>query len=423
MGLFSLKSDKAKFKKLKEEGCVVTLSLEVPPNEVEEHTQNALVRLQQRARLPGFRVGKAPLDVVKQHFSGHAREEALDAAIRKHVPAAISELKLRVVDAPSVEDVKWKEGEALSLQVRVEVAPTPTAKDYVKIPVVRKHEAADEAALTKRREELREAHARLEAAKEESVGTAHFAVIDFAASRDGKTLPNAKGTSELVDMSAEQSVEGLTSGLLGMKRGESKPLKVKLGGKETDLSVTVKEIKVKILPAVDAEFAKDLGFETVEEVRSKLKEVLDREAKSEADVDVARQIEESLVKANKFPLPPSMVERQLEGMMERMSRQFSGAGKIPEKVLADLRAKLQPKAEDEVRLAFVMSAIAEKEKIEVAEAEIQAELEAGLKEAEDEAKKDEMRKVFDKRKDQIAHMIRERKTLAFLKEKAAYKDS
>jgi len=423
MGLFSLKSDKAKFKKLKEEGCVVTLSLEVPLTEVEEHTQNALVRLQQRARLPGFRVGKAPLDVVKQHFSGHAREEALDAAIRKHVPAAIAELKLHVVETPSVEDVKWKDGEPLCLQVRVEVAPTPTAKDYVKIPVVRKPAAADETALAKRVEELREAHARLEAAKEEAVGATHFVVIDFAASRDGKALPNAKGSSELVDMSAEQSVEGLTAGLLGMKRGEAKTLKVKLGGKETDLQVSVKEIKVKILPPVDAEFAKDLGFETVEEVKAKLKEVLDREAKSEADIDVARQIEESLVKANKFPLPPSMVERQLEGMMERMSRQFSGAGKIPEKVLADLRAKLQPKAEDEVRLAFVMSAIAEKEKIEVAEAEIQAELEAGLKDAEDEAKKTEMRAVFEKRKDQISHMIRERKTLSFLKEKASYKDS
>ena len=118
-----------------------------------------------------------------------------------------------------------------------------------------------------------------------------------------------------------------------------------------------------------------------------------------------------------------MVERQLEGMMERMSRQFAGAGKIPEKVLADLRAKLQPKAEDEVRLAFVMSAIAEKEKIEVSDAEIQGELEAGLKDAEDEAKKKEMRAVFEKRKDQIAHMLRERKTLAFLKNKASYKDA
>lgn len=424
MGLFtSTKSDKAKFKKLKEEGCVVTLSVEIPPEEVTNQTQTSLVRLQNRARIPGFRAGKAPLDVVKQHFTGHAKEEALDALIRKHVPLALEELKLRVVETPSVEDVKWKDGEPLTLQVRVEIAPTATAKDYTKIAVSRKPAVADAKALDKRLEDLRESHARLEASKEEKVGAKHFAVIDYAASRDGKPLPNAKGAGELVDMSAQQSVEGLTEGLLGMKRGESKDITVKLGGKDAKLAVTVTEIKEKILPAVDAEFAKDLGFETLDELKSKLKEVLDRETKNESEADAARQIEESLVKSNQFPLPPSLVERQLEGMMERMGRQLAGQGQISEKVLADLKDKMKPRAEDEVRLAFVLSAIAEKEKIDASEADLNAELEAGLKDADSEERKKDLREMFTKRKDQISHMIRERKTMAFLKDKAAYKDA
>ena len=424
MGLFtSTKSDKAKTKKLKEEGCVVTLAVEIPPQEVTDQTQTSLVRLQNRARIPGFRAGKAPLDIVKQRFTGHAREEALDALIRKHVPVAIEELKLRVVETPSVEDVKWKDGEPLVLQIRVEVAPTPTAKDYTKIAVTRKPALADEKALEKRLQDLRESHARLEAAKEEVVGPMHFAVIDYAATRGGKALPNAKGSSELVDMSAEQSVEGLTAGLLGMKRGESKTIVVKLGGKDADIAVEVTEIKAKILPPVDADFAKDIGFETLDELKAKLKEVLDRETKNESEADAVRQIEEALVKSNPFPLPPSLVERQLEGMMERMQRQLAGAGQVSEKVLADLRDKLKPKAEDEVRLAFVISAIAEKENISVVEEDLASELEAGLKDAETEAKKKDLREVFTKRKDQISHMIRERKTMSFLKEKAAYKDA
>ncbi|MDE2142977.1 MAG: trigger factor [Elusimicrobia bacterium] len=424
MGLFtSTKSDKAKFKKVKEEGCVLTLSVEIPEDEVANQTQTALVRLQNRARIPGFRAGKAPLDIVKQHFTGHAKEEALDSLIRKHVPSVLEELKLRVVETPSVEDVKWKDGEPLVLQVRVEVAPTPTAKDYVKIPVARKPAAADAKALDKRIEDLRESHARLEASKDEAVGDKHFVVIDYAASQNGKPMSNAKGSGELVDMSSEQSVEGLTAGLKGLKRGESKVLKVKLGGKDAELSVTVTEIKTKILPAVDAEFAKDLGFETLDELKTKLKEVLDREVSQESEADATRQIEEALVKANKFPLPPSMVSRQLEGMMERMKRQLQGAGELPANVMADLTAKMQPKAEDEVRLAFVLSAIAEKEKIEASESELAAELEEGLKDADTEEKKKDLREVYAKRKDQIAHMIRERKTMKFLKEKAAYKDA
>ena len=424
MGIFSaLKSDKAKFKKVKEEGCVLTLSVEVPSEEMESQAQTALVRLQQAARIPGFRPGKAPLDMVKQHFAGRAREEALDTIIRKHVPAAIEDLKLRVVETPTIEDVKWKDGEPVQLTVRVETAPVATAKDYVKIPVARKPRAADAAALDKRVEELREAHARLEIAPEETVGAKHIVVIDFSATSGGKPLAGAKGTAELVDMAAEQSVEGLSEGLKGMKRGETKVLKVKLGGKDADLSVEVKEIKAKILPAVDAELAKDIGFESVDELKGKLKEVLDRETASHSEADAVRQIEEALVKANPFPLQPSMVERQLEGMLDRLRRQLMGPSQLSDKALGDLKSKLQPKAEEEVRLAFVMNAIAEKEKIEVTDAELAAELEAGLKDAENEAKKKELREVFDKRKDQISHMIRERKTLAFLKDKAVYKDA
>ncbi len=425
MGIFSaLRSDKPKFKKLKEEGCVVTLSIEVAPQEATDQSQTALVRLQSLARIPGFRAGKAPIGIVKQHFSGRAREEAVDALIRKHVPAALAELKLRVVESPMVEEVKWKDAEPLLLTVRAEIAPTPVAKDYIKIPVTRKPQTADEAALAKRIDELRDAQARLDVCADETVGEKNFVVIDYSASQNGKALANAKGTSELVDMSSEQSVPGLAEGLKGMKRGESKLIKVKLGGKETDLHVVVTEIKTKILPAIDGEFAKDMGMESLDELKSKLKEVLDREANSASESDVVRQIEEALVKANVFPLPPSMVERQLEGMMDRMRRQLMGATQLSEKVLADLRQKLQPKAEDEVRLAFVISAIAEKEKIEVSEEELASELEAGLKEAEhEEKKKKELREIFAKRKESIAHMIRERKTLNFLKGKAVYKDA
>jgi trigger factor len=422
MGLFTSTKAEPKFKKIKEEGCVVTLSVEIPAQEVTDATQTALVRVQSRAHVPGFRPGKAPLAVVQQHFTGRAREEAVDTLMRKHIPEALEQLKLRVVETPAVEDMKWKDGEPLELTVRVEIAPTATAKDYAKIPVARKPQAADAAALDKRIEDLRESHARLEASKDEAVRDKHFAVIDYSASRDGKPLPNAKGAGELVDLSAEQSVEGLTEGLKGLKRGESKTIKVKLGGKDADLTVTLTEIKSKILPAVDAEFAKDLGFETLEELKTKLKEVLDRETKDESERDAIRQIEEALVKANKFPLPPSLVERQLEGMMERMSRQLQGQN-LPDNVLKDLREKMQPRAEDEVRLAFILNAIAEKEKLDATEAEVAAELEGGLKDAKTEEKKKELRELFEKRKDQIEHVIRERKVMNFLKEKAVYKDA
>jgi trigger factor len=425
MGLFSAmtKSDKVKSKKLKEEGCLVTLSVEVPATEVDDATQTSMMRLQQRAKVPGFRPGKAPLDIIKKHFAGHAREDAMDQLIRKHVPAAVEEHKLRLVESPTVEDVKWKQGEPMVLTVRLEVAPVPTAKDYLKIPVERKKYPGTDEAVNKRLDEIRDAHARLEKSPDEAVAKNHFAVLDYAAARDGKPLPGAKGTGELVDMSAEQSVEGLSEGLLGMKRGETKVIKVKLGGKDAELTATLQEIKVKTLPPVDAEFAKDLGFESVEQLRAKLKDVLDKEGANRAESEEVQQIEKALVKANSFPLPPSMVERQLEGMLERLKARVFGGANLNDKALADLKAKMLPQAEDEVRLAFVLNAIAEKEKIEATEAELKAELDKGLAEESDPAKKAEMQKAFETRKDSIAHVLRERKVVAFLREKAAYKDA
>lgn len=424
MGIFSaLKSDKPKFKKTKEEGCVVTFSVEIAPQEVEDRTQTALMRLQQLARIPGFRAGKAPIDIVKQHFSGRAREDAVDALMRKHIPTAIEELKLRVSEPPTVEDVKWKVGDPLVFSVSVEVSPTPVAKDYMKIPVLRKPTTADDAALSKRLEELRDAQARLDVSTQDAVGDTSFVVIDYAGFRDGKPLAGAKGSSELIDMSSDQSVEGLGAGLKGMKRGEHKTIQVKLGGVATDLQVSVTEIKTKVLPSLDAEFAKDLGVGSLDELKTKLKEVLDRETRSASEADVVRQIEESLVKANVFALPPSMVKRQLESMLERMRRQMRGSNQLPEKVLNDLQSKLHPKAEEAVRLAFVISAIAEKEKIAVSDEELARELEAVLKDAPNEAKKKELSEIFEQRKDQLAQMIRERKTLKFLKDNAVYKDA
>jgi len=103
MGLFST-ADKLKFKKVKEENCVVTFSVEVPSQELDDQSQTVLMRIQQKAKIPGFRPGKAPLAVVKQQFAGHVREEAFDALIRKHVPEAMKEIGIQPVAAPSVEE-------------------------------------------------------------------------------------------------------------------------------------------------------------------------------------------------------------------------------------------------------------------------------------------------------------------------------
>lgn len=417
MGLFTSTSDKVSFKKLKEEGCVVTFSVTIPPQQVTDERQNALMHFQQRARLPGFRPGKAPLDLIKKQFSGSAKEEAIDRLIRKHVPEACKELSLRPVATPTVEELTADEGKELKFTVKVEVAPKVAPKDYTKLPVTRKSYPADDKAVDARVAELREGHARLDKASEEAVGKAHYVVVDF-------TGPNAKGENELVDMSSEQTVEGLNEGLLGMKRAEAKLIPVKISGKDIALTVTVKEIKTKVLPEVDAEFAKDLGFETVEALKAKLKEVIEEEGRSKSEREVIEQIEQGLLKGNAFPLPPALVEAQTEHMLQRLKRQLLGGRRdFSEAELSKLAPDLKQRAEAEVRMSLLLPAIAEKENLSITDAELQAELDKSLTQAEDEKQKQGLRKMFEERRDELVSMLRDRKVMAFLKEKASVKSA
>jgi trigger factor len=393
--------------------------VDIPAVQVEAEQHNALLRIQQRAKLPGFRPGKAPLDLVRQQFGAHLREEVLDHFVHKHVPEAMRELKLEPVASPAVVDLKMDAGKPLQFQVRVEVPPRVAPKDYANLKLTKQSYPATDEAVAKRLEELREAHARLDRAPEEAVAKNHYVVIDYTGSRGGKSLPNAKGSNELVDMSSEQTVAGLADGLLGMKRGESKDLTVKLGGQDTQLSVKVQEIKTKILPALDADLAKDMGFDTLDALQAKLKEVVSEEGKARTERELSEQLEAALLKANRMPVPNSLVEAQLEHMIERLQQQLlGGRGEFSPKQLEEIKPKLRTQAEDRVRISFLLPAIAEREKITVAESDLQAELERSIGALETEDKKESVRRMFTERRDEIMGMLRDRKALEFVRAKA-----
>ena len=275
----------------------MTFSVEVPASAVEAETHTHLLRIQQRAQIPGFRQGKAPIDLIRKKFEGHAKEEVLDAVLQRVVPEGMRELGIEPVASPSVSELSMDPGQPLRFKVLAEIAPKVTPKDYLKLPVKAKSFSPTEADLSKRMDDLRDGNARLEAASEDSVGAAHYAVIDFVG--EGQL----KGEGELVDMSSDQTIEGLTAGLAGMARGQSKEIPVKIDGKPVTLKVTVREIKKKVVPPLDEEFAKDMGFPSVEEFKAKLKEIMEKEGQAQSDRETTRQLHDGLLKANKFAVP------------------------------------------------------------------------------------------------------------------------
>lgn len=418
MALFAA-SDKTAVRKLKEEGCVVTLQVEIPAARVREAVQTVLVQFQSQARVSGFRAGKAPLEIVQKHYAPQIREKAVDRLLREGLGEALRELDLRPVCVPAVEEVRMDDGRPLSFQLRLERTPKFQPKGYKGLQVARKNRPVTEEEISRRMEELREGNARLERAPEETVGREHYVLMDYAGYRDGSPLKDAKGSDRLLDLSSPGSLEGLAEGLAGAKRGETRRIPVTLEGKAAEFEVTVKEIKRKLLPAADDEFAKDLGAGSIAELRGNLRAVLEEEGRRKSEREVASQLEEGLLKANRFPVPPSLVEHALARMLERLRREVLGPRRDwPESERAKLLEQLRPRAEDETRMYYLLRAVAQAEKIEVAPQDLEAERAAALRESRSPEDRAKLEKFLEESKEQLSDALLERKVMKFLRDSA-----
>lgn len=412
---------KAKTKKLKIEGCRHVYEVEVPAPKVADAVQTALVRLQLTAKLPGFRPGRVPLDQIKAQFMERARAQAADDLIENAVREALGELKVRPVAMPSVENLRFPNGGPMVFDMHVETAPEFEPKGYKGIALAKREAKATDAEVDERAKHLVDGNARLEAA-DEPAGKENYIVIDFTLSRERQVLKGGSGKAELIDMSSDQTVEGLVAGLLGAKKGETREFEVKLDGKPAVCKATVSEVKRKVLPALDDDFAKDLGVDTLAQLKEKLREIVQKEHDAHAERDLQAQIDKTLLDANAFAVPPSLAEQQLEHMLERLTERLAGPeGRLSVEDAKKLREQLTPEAEKAVRLQFVVARIAEHEKIEVNEADLTSELEKTLAQAETEKDKSRAKEFFDKRGDDVRAMLKERKVYSLIRESAKVK--
>ncbi len=426
MGLFtkSKPTEESPYKKIKEEGCLVSFSVEVPAAEVESETQTRLVRIQQRARIPGFRAGKAPMEIIQKRFTHAAREEAVEGLLRRHIPRALERFGLSPVAPPRVTELSHPEAKSLRFSVAVEITPQAAPRNYAGISVLRSSYPATDAEFDKRLGELREGQARLEASDSEALESTHYAVVDSSAVSGGKPLPELTGQGLLIDMSSDETARGLAQGLAGLRRGETREVKVDRSGAPALLTVTLREIKRKTLPPIDDDFARDLGFGSLLELRGGLREMIEKEGRERSEREVLGQIEEALLAQNRLSLPPSLVEAQSERLLERLRHRLLG----PERQWSaaesgKLKEQLRPQAEKELSLSYILRAIAEQEKIEVTDADLESDLARNLETARSDRQKEEVRRLFAEGRDAIRGLIRDRKTMAFLKEKAVIKES
>ena len=416
-----------KTKQLSKQGCRVTLSVEAAPELIAKSFQNAAVQVQSRAQMQGFRAGKVPLDLVKQNFGGHIKERALDLAVKAAINAALADAKLDAVAVPTLTKADFntfEDGKPFTFELAVDVAPEFDVTGYKGIEITRKSTTATDQEVQENLDRVLDANARLESAQEGAViDDKCYAVVHYTGKRNGADDYKLSADSELIDMSAPQTMPGLAQALVGLKKGDVKDVETKEGNDTLSFHVTVDDIKYKKVPALDDNFAKDMGFETLEQLKTKVKENLDAEAKRAAERDEVTQIENALLAANNFELPQSLVDEYTESSLHNFVHSMTQLDphKLTEEQHNVFAQRIRPSVEKDLRIGYIIHAISKKENLQATEQDWQTELDKSLTDKNKQADEKQIKTFFSERKDQIIATLTERKVFAFLKEQANYK--
>jgi trigger factor len=409
-----------KIKKIKSEGCVHVFAVNVDAKALEEASQEAVVRLQSVVSLPGFRVGKVPLAMIKGQFPSMVRDEVLDMAAKAALPEILKGSQLNPVVSPLLKNVNYEPGKALYFEVQLESSPTLEPKGYEKIAATRKVHKITDAEVDKYINQVREYNAYLKPAADGEAATKdHFVIVDYETFENGVPVADGAVKGEIVDLSSPQTIAGLADAVTGAKKGDTREFDAPFGDKKMHFKVTVTEIKRKVVPEIDENFLKEAGVKTADELKANVRKLLEQGSSEKTEKDMLGQIEDALIKNNPLTLPPTLVKEEAQELMELFKKRAPMEQHPPDEMLLE---RLKPVAERNLSLTYILHHIARKEKIEATDAELDAELQKVLTRLNTEEEKQKGRELFEKRKEYIRASMVENKTMTLVKDKAVIKE-
>lgn len=385
----------------------VVLNIEVDPEEVEGSLERAYRRLVQRAKIPGFRKGKAPRTMLERYLGrGALLEEALNHLAPEVTTRAIREHTLDAIAEPQIEIMKI---DPVVIKATVSLKPTVELGDYSQLRLTWEPAEVKEEQINSLIEQIREGQTPWEPV-ERPLAFGDMAVIDVEGEVEGKKIINQKGASYIVLADSKMPVEGFSQKLEGMQKGENREFALSFPGdspnkelaeKTCAFKVAVLEVKERHLPELNDDFARGLGqgFESMDAFRKKVEEDLKAAAEREAKRRFEEKALEATVGMGKVEFPPVLVEKETDRMIMEQAERLAQRGinfdvylKSTGKTGEELREELKPAARRRVINSLVMGKIAELEKVSVSASEIEAEIEAMAKDAGE--KGEEVRKFF-----------------------------
>jgi trigger factor len=410
--------------------------VELPAERVSKEFSRAYETLGRRVRIKGFRVGKAPRSVLQGIYGDELKEQVRSQLVEISLDAAIKEHGLQMVSRPEIEANDLLEGSPFSFSAVFEVKPPIEVTNYLGVEVEKIKISVSDDQVNEALKRLQESHARLEPVEERMVvQRGDFVSLDFEGLIDGKPFPGGKAENFFLEIGAGRALPQFEEAVVGLSRGVSERVNVvypqnypnrELAGRAVDFSVVIRDIKQKVLPQIDDDFAKDHGeCASLEELRAAIHTRLENELRHIHEEELKEQIINRLIQESSLAPPPAMVERQTRYLMERHHKQGvaqdSSAGE-PGPSSEETRKTLEARALRQVQATLLIEKISQLEKIEVSDKEVQERIDNLARAARDKGKT--VREVYSKpdaRDDLRAQMVFER-TLNFLLERAQIKE-
>jgi len=417
---------------------MVEVSCEIPLDEVSKELDAAARQLSEQRPIEGYRPGKAPFDVVKARFGEMAiYEAALPTVVRKYYVKAITENHVHSYGEPNINVTKLAPGNPIAFTATCAAVPEITSlADFRQVKVEQKEQVIEDSRVDGAVKDLqhmqtKEARVTREARDKDKI------VVDMDLSHAGVPLEGGQARSHGIYLDEDYYIPGLKDKVLGMKEGEKREFSLKfpdshyqkmLAGKDINFTVTLKEVYELQHPPLDDAFAKTLGQENMEKLRGVLKENMRLEAEDKEKQRVELEILDKLVEKSKFEDVPDkimtdevgrMLDELKHGLDER-SVKFEDYLVNIKKSVDDLRMEFAPQAVKRIQTAILIREVGEKEKVEVSDAEVLAEIQTLMNQYKDNAEAQEQVRS-EEYQDYLRSSLRNRKVLGMMRDAATKK--
>ncbi len=364
------------------------LSFEVAPETVNSEIEKAYQKIAKTANVKGFRPGKAPRSVLEKYYSAQMEEQVLGRLINDSYFKALVEHRIAAIADPEiVESSPLQKDQVFTYQAHVEIKPEVEIKDYTGLTLQKEKFEEDPSVVDARLEEMAAGGAQLQDVDREVAQKGDTVTLDFEGYVDGVAFEGGKAEGHQLELGSGSFIPGFEEQLEGVKKCEEKDIEVsfpeeygnkELAGKPAVFKIKLHEIKEKVSPELDDEFAKGFGLESLQELREKLGENYRTQEQNRIDGDLREKLVATLIERNPMEVPETMVASQLDYMLGNISNRLKQQGMSLEMMgmnAESFKQMYRETAVSQVKGSLVMEGVARQEEIKADLSEVDGKLE------------------------------------------------